>query len=151
MSRPEPGTPEEDSSSTPWPLIIALGIVALVIIVVIVGRAYRADEVRAEAGVGRAVVGQNDALQRLDYPAYRRFTCRALAGVEPVVLAEQRQSAEAKGARVVEDVRAMTVEGDRASATVVYHFEKSADDKITTPMSFALEGGEWTVCSPGPR
>lgn len=151
MSRTQPPVPDEDPQSTAWPILVAIGIVGLVVLGVIVVRVVRGDEVRDEAGLGRAVIGQNDALQRLDYPAYERFTCDALQGVEPVVLAEQRQSAEAKGARFVDDVRGMKVEGDRASATVVYHFEKAVDDKITTPMSFAREDGEWTVCSPGPR
>lgn len=151
MSRTQPPVPDEDPQSTAWPILVAIGIVGLVVLGVIVVRVVRGDEVRDEAGLGRAVIGQNDALQRLDYPAYERFTCDALQGVEPVVLAEQRQSAEAKGARFVDDVRGMKVEGDRASATVVYHFEKSSEDKITTPMSFAREDGEWTVCSPGPR
>ena len=51
----------------------------------------------------------------------------------------------------VDDVRAFAVDGDRATATVVYHFERAADDKITADMTFAREGGQWTVCSAGPR
>ena len=147
----EPTGAADEPSSTAWPILVALGVVTLVVLGVIVARAVRGDEVRAEAGVGRAVIGQNDALQRLDYTAYRSFTCAGQQGSETAVLAEQRQSAAAKGARYVDDVRAFEVDGDRATATVVYHFEKAADDKLTTTMSFAREGGQWTVCSPGPR
>ena len=49
------------------------------------------------------------------------------------------------------DVKEIVVAGDRATATAVYHFAKNPDDKVTTPMSFALVDDAWTVCSPGPR
>lgn len=143
--------PAEESSSTAWPILVALGLVAVVVVTIIGLRALRGDEVRAEAGVDRAVVGQNDALQRQAYPDFVRFTCAGEQRGEAAVLAEQRQSSAAKGARFVDDVRDAVVDGDRAKATVVYHFENSADDKITAEMSFVRENGEWKVCSPGPR
>lgn len=149
MTESSPEPPE--GSATATPILVAVGLAVLAVVAVIGLRALRGDEVRAEAGVGRAVVGQNDALQREDYGDFRRFTCTGEQGSETAVLAAQRLSADAKGARFVDDVRAVTAEGDRASATVVYHFEKSADDKITTTMSFIRENGEWKVCSPGPR
>jgi len=133
------------------PLLIALGIVGTVLAVVIGLRACRGEEITAEAGIGRAAIGQNDALQRGSYADFRRFTCVAEQGSERAVLAAQRQSAQAKGARYVDDVRGFSVSEDRATATVVYHFEKSADDKLTTSMTFVREGGDWKVCSAGPR
>ena len=41
--------------------------------------------------------------------------------------------------------------GGDATATVVYHFQKTPDDKVSTPMTFVKENGDWKVCSPGPR
>lgn len=143
--------PADEPSTTAWPILVALALVAIVVATVTGLRALRGDEVRAEAGVDRAVVGQNDALQRQDYPDFIRFTCAGQQRSEETVLAEQRQSSQAKGARIVDDVRGPVIDGDRARATVVYHFENSADDKITTEMSFVREDGEWKVCSPGPR
>ncbi|TXI40173.1 MAG: lumazine-binding protein [Mycobacterium sp.] len=133
------------------PLLIALVLVAIVLAVVTGLRSCRGEEISAEAGIGRAVIGQNDALQRGNFADFRRFTCVAEQGTEESVLAAQRNSAQAKGARYVDDVRGFAVNGDRATATVVYHFEKSADDKQTTVMTFAQEGGEWRVCSAGPQ
>ena len=72
-------------------------------------------------------------------------------GTEGQVLADQRQTKSAKGNRFVDDVKDFAVTGDRATATVVYHFQKSPDDKVSTPMTFVRENGDWTVCSPGPR
>lgn len=143
--------PDPDARPTATPLLIALAVVGVALAVVFGLRACRGTEISAEAGIGRAVLGQNDALQRQNYPDFRRFTCAAEQGTEAAVLAEQRTSAAARGARYVDDVRGFAVDGDRATATVVYHFEKAAEDKVTVPMSFAVEGGQWTVCSPGPR
>lgn len=66
------------------------------------------------------------------------------------MLARQHQSTTAKGARFVDDVTAVTFNGDRATATVTHHFERSPEDKVTAPMVFTQQGGEWKVCSPGP-
>lgn len=143
--------PAGESSSTALPIVIAFGIAAVVLIAVVAVRAGRGDEVRAEAGVGRAVVGQNDALQRGDYPGFRRFTCAAQQRTEAAVLGEQEGSRQAKGARFVDDVTGLTVDGETASAEVTYHFEKSPDGKVTTRMSFVRETDGWKVCSAGPR
>ena len=47
-------------------------------------------------------------------------------------------------------VAAVAITGDRATATVTYHFERSPEDKVTTPMVFTRDGEDWKVCSPGP-
>ncbi|MDQ1305766.1 MAG: hypothetical protein QG671_1598 [Actinomycetota bacterium] len=151
-SEPDPDRPGEPDAprSTATPLLIALAIVVIVLAVVTGLRSCRGEEISAEAGVGRAVIGQNDALQRGNYADFRRFTCAAEQGTEDGVLAAQRKSAESNGPRYVDDVRGFAVNGDRATATVVYHFEKSPDDKLNTLMTFAREGGDWKVCSAGP-
>lgn len=141
---------DEDRSS-PAPTLIALGVVGILLIAMVVLRLVRGDEVPDDAGVGRAVVAQNDALQRSAYADFKRYTCAAEQGTESQLLAGQRQSASARGARYVDDVKDVTVTGDRATATVTYHFEKSENDKLSTAMTFVRENGDWKVCSPGPR
>lgn len=141
---------EEDRSS-PLPILIALGVVGIVLIAMVVLRLVRGDRVPDDAAVGRAVVAQNDALQRFAYADFQRYTCAAEQGTESTLLAGQRQSASVRGARYVDDVKDIIVAGDRATATVVYHFEKAESDKISTPMTFVRENGDWKVCSPGPR
>lgn len=132
-------------------MLIALTIVGLALAVVVGLRACRGEEITSEAGIGRAIIGQNDALQREDYVAFQRFTCAAEQGSETAVLAGQRRSVQLRGARYVDDVRGFEVNTDRATATVVYHFEKSVDDKLTTEMTFVREDGNWKVCSAGPQ
>ena len=149
MTPPDPDATGDSSSA--MPILIALGLVAIAVVAITGLRVLRGDEVRAEAGVDRAVVGQNDALQRQDYAGFVGFTCVGQQRSEAAVLGEQRQSSAAKGARIVDDVRDPVIDGDRATATVVYHFANSADDEITTELTFARENGQWKVCSPGPR
>ena len=141
--------PQGDGSS-PMPILIALGIALAVLAAVGISWLVSDVPMSDDALVGRAAVGQNDALQRENYPDFRTFTCPAQQGDEAEVLARQRNSKTAQGARYVDDVTEVKIDGDRATATVVYHFEKTPDNKIKTPMTFARQGGQWTVCSPGP-
>ena len=145
-------TPEDPADrGSAAPILIALAIVAFVLIVMTVFRMIGSSEVSDENGVGRAVVAQNDALQREDYAAFRANTCPADQGVQAEVLAGQQRSKAAKGARFVENVTGVKVDGDRATATVVYYFEKAKEDKVTVPATFARADGGWKVCSIGPR
>jgi hypothetical protein len=142
--------PDEDRP-TFMPIAIAAAIVVVALGSMWVLRFFRGDEVPDDVLVGRAVVAQNDALQRENYADFRSYTCAAQQGVENQVVADQRQSKTAKGNRFVDDVKDFAVTGDRATATVVYHFEKSPDAKVNSPMTFVRENGSWKVCAPGPR
>ena len=141
----------DDRGTSLIPILTALAIIVVALIAIGLLRMIRGDVQPDEGRIGTAVVGQNDALQRGNYTDYQTFTCVAEQGTEARLLAEQQQSATAKGARFVDDVTAIAVTGDRATASVVYHFERSPDDKIKTATTFVRENGEWKVCSPGPR
>ena len=80
---------EPEHKSSVMPIAIALGVVAVLLIVVVVSRMIKGDAVPEEALVGNAVVAQNDALQRENYPDFRRYTCAAQQGAEVQVLDEQ--------------------------------------------------------------
>jgi hypothetical protein len=141
---------DAEDKPTLLPILIAAGVAAVVLIVFGIAALVGGDQLPDEAKVGRAVVAQNDALQRTDYAAFTRYTCVAEQRNEAEVLGRQRQSTTTQGARYVDDVTGVTVSGGRAIAKVVYHFERSPDNKISVPMTFAREGGDWKVCSAGP-
>ncbi|BBZ79250.1 hypothetical protein MANY_45870 [Mycolicibacterium anyangense] len=143
-------TENENTGSSPMPILIALGVAAIVLIGFGVSWLFRGDGLTEDNRVGRAAVGQNDALQRENYSDFRKYTCAQQQGTEAEVIARQQQSKSARGARFVDDVTAVKIDGDRATATVVYHFEHTPDNRLQTPMTFVREGGDWTVCSPGP-
>lgn len=141
----------DGSRRSPVPIVGALVVVLAALAVFWVLQLVAGDTQPDETLVGLAAVGQNDALQRGDYADFRTFSCIAQQGTESGVLADQRQSSSAKGARFVDDVTGIAVTADRATATVIYHFEKTPDDKISSMTTFVRENGRWTVCSPGPR
>jgi len=146
MTEPEP----EADGASPMPILIALGVAVLVLAAVGIAWLFDKKPMSEDVMVGRSAVGQNDALQRDSYPDFRKYTCAAQQGAEAEVLAAQQKSKDAHGARYVDDITDVKIDGDKATATVTYHFERAADDKLKTPMTFARENGEWTVCSPGP-
>lgn len=144
-------TESDRNRSSPIPILTALAVLVVALAAFWLLKLLPDDEQSEDTRVGLAAVGHNDALQRGDYADFRMFTCVAEHGTESGVLGDQRQSVSARGARFVDDVTGITVSGDRATATVVYHFEKTPEDKISSVTTFVRENGRWTVCSPGPR
>jgi len=147
----DPDADPDDNRGSLIPIVAAVAIVLVALIAIWVLRLIRGDVQPDEDLVGTAAVGQNDALQREDYADFQTFTCVAEQGTEARVLADQQQSKTAHGARFVDDVTGIAVNGDQATATVVYHFERSPEDRIKTAITFVRENSEWKVCSPGPR
>ncbi|MBI3214590.1 MAG: lumazine-binding protein [Mycobacterium sp.] len=144
------GADDADDGASPLPFLGALAIILLVVIGIgAVTLSNRGEDNEREAVV-RAALAQNDALQRLDYGAFRANTCAQQAGTEATVLGGQRDSTAAKGARYVDNVTAVSVDGDRATATVAYYFADSKDAKIDIATTFVREDGAWKVCTAGP-
>jgi cytochrome oxidase Cu insertion factor (SCO1/SenC/PrrC family) len=59
---------------TMTPFLAALAIIVLVVIAIGLFNFFGDDELPANQQVARAAVGQNDALQRQDYTAFRSYT-----------------------------------------------------------------------------
>ena len=94
----------------------------------------RGDGLTEEQRVGRAAVGQNDALQRQNYrrlPALHM--CPGDRAREAKCIGAQQDSVRQHGARYVDDVTGVKIDGDRATATVAYHFEKDAEQQAHHP------------------
>lgn len=131
--------------SSPLPILLAVAVVVVVLIGLGVVALLRDDDDAEQ--VVRAAIGQNDALQREDFAAFSEFTCAAERGSESDFVARHRESTQAHGARYVADVNTISVDGDEATATVVYYFENTPDDKITAPTRFVREDGSWKACA----
>ena len=132
------------------PFLGALAIIVLVVIAIWLFNVFGTDDVPPDQRVGKAAVGQNDALQRQHYADFRIYTCRDQQGAEADVLARQRDSVAKRGERFVDDVTDVVIDGDRATAKVTYHFDKAPDTKTGVAMTFTREDGAWKVCSTGP-
>jgi hypothetical protein len=74
------------------PFLAALAIIVLVVIAIGLFNMVGDNEPPADQQIGRAAVGQNDALQRRDYADFRTYTCRDQQGVEADILDRQRDS-----------------------------------------------------------
>ena len=147
-------TEPSDSSSggtTAAPFLGALAIIVAVVIAIWLFNAFSSDELTDEQQIGRAVVAQNDALQRMDYTDFRTYTCAAKQGAESEVIAGQHDSVVNRGDRFVDGVTDVAIDGNRATADVIYHFDKNPDAKETVEMAFARQDGAWKVCSTGPN
>lgn len=148
MSEP----PESSSTAAgPGPFLGALAIIALVVIAIWLLNVFDGDDLSEDQLIGRAVAGQNDALQRRDYVAFRTFTCAAQQGNESEVIDGQRDSSQKRGERFVDKVGVVTVDGDRATAEVTFYFDKDREARETVEIAFARQDGVWKVCSAGPR
>lgn len=144
-SEPYAGRPSDRPTATPF--LVALVIIVLVVIGIWLVNLVEGDDPTPEQLIGQAAVAQNDALQRESYPDFTAYTCRAEHGSEAQVLERQRDSKNENGARYIDGVSDVSVDGDRATATVTYHFEKTEDDKFGVPTTFVKEDGAWKVCS----
>src|ERR1700680_3696111 len=113
------------------PFLGALAIIVIVVIAIVLFNVFEGDGLTEEQRVGRAAVGQNDALQRQNYADYQRYTCSAGQGTEANMFGAQQESVRQHGARYVDDVTAVTIDGDRATATVKYHYEKDTNGKLS--------------------
>lgn len=145
-------TEPDDASagSTATPFLGALAIIVAVVIAIWLFTVFSHDEPSDSQQIQRAAAGQNDALQRGDFADFRSFTCAAQAADEAKVTAAHRDSVAKRGERFVDGVADITIEGDRATAAVTYHFDKAPDAKQTVEITFAKEAGAWKVCSTGP-
>lgn len=144
--------PEEEAADRPTvaPFVGALAIIVIVVIAIWFFNQFGSDHTPEDQRVGRAAVGQNDALQRENFADFSAYTCEKARGSEADVIAHQRHSVAKRGARFVDDVTAVKIDGDRATASVTYHFDTAPDDKKPVPMTFVREAGAWKVCSTGP-
>jgi len=134
---------------TAWPFMAALTMAVIVVIATGLVNLFSGDDPPTpEVEVARAAVGQNDALQRQNYPDFLLYTCPEQQDSEDDVLGAQRESVEEQGERYVDDVTDIKIDGDRATATVTYHFGKTPDTKIPVEMTFVRIDGGWKVCSP---
>ncbi|MBB2988548.1 hypothetical protein FHR72_000005 [Mycolicibacterium iranicum] len=149
----KPGADDADdrsSGSAIAPFLGALAIIVAVVIGIWLINIFSGDDLTDAQQIARAASGQNDALQRESYQDFQAFTCAAQQGDEAKVLDAQRESEASRGARYVDKVDAVAVEGDRATADITYYFEGDRDAKETVEMTFAREDGAWKVCSTGP-
>jgi hypothetical protein len=129
------------------PFLGALAIILLVVIGIVLFNVFGGSDTTPDQQLRGAVVGQNDALQRQDYPDFRTFTCRANQRNEADVLAGQRDSIAKSGERYVDEVSDLRIAGDRATVKVTYHFAKTPNATSSAEVTLVRQDGAWKVCA----
>jgi hypothetical protein len=119
----------------------------LVVIGIVAFNVFGSSDPTPDQLVRAAVVGQNAALQRQDYAAFRTFTCAAGQRTEGDVLTGQRDSVGRSGERYVDEVSDIRITGDAATAKVTYHFDKTPDTTSSAEVPLVLQDGAWKVCA----
>ena len=147
MTEPE-SEPKDRPSAAPF--LGALAIISIVVIAIALVNYFQDDELSPQQQIVRAAVAQNDALQKENYADFAANTCRSEQGAEAEVLADQRDSKEEQGKRLIDDVTDVAVNGDNATAKVTYQYDKTPDTKIDMKTTFVLEDGAWKVCTQEP-
>jgi hypothetical protein len=147
VTQPEP----DPDRPTMAPFLGALAVIVLVVIGIVVFNAFGGSDPTPDQSVRLAVVGQNDAMQRQSYQDFRTYTCRGDQGSESEFLARQRDSATKSGARSIQEVSNIRVDGDKATADVTYTFAKTAENTSGSEVTVVREDGAWKVCSPGSK
>ena len=130
-----------------WPFGAALAVFALVVIAVAVFTFTRDDGLTDEQRVGRAAVGQNDALQRQDYADYQRYTCARRKALKLTSLLRNgiRRVSTAPGTSTTSPAsRSTTTERPRPWPTTS---RRTPNSKRTTELTFVRQDGQWKVCS----
>lgn len=145
--------PSDSSSSgaSAGPFLAALAVSVVIVIGVWLFNVFSGDELTDDQQIGRAVVAQNDALQRQDYTDFLIYTCAEQHGVEAEVIGAQRESSNSRGDRFIDGATNIAIEGDRATADVTYHFDKDPESEETAEITFVRRDGVWKVCSTGPK
>lgn len=157
---PAPDMTDDDDADTPrtwkdaWPFLVALGIV--VVLAAGIGISYLvrpADERMSDSAlVQHAINNAYTARNEVDYAKYRDSVCVAdtkasTFPTEEQFVEENRTSMDSNGPIEIPEITDLTVSGDRASAQVHWHFEKSEDKTQVTDTVVVREDGDWKVCT----
>lgn len=153
---PSPQVPDDDAPS--WkaalPFIIAGVVVLVVVIGVLISNAVRPAESRMsdDALVQHAINDYYTARNEADFDKFAAVNCAAVRNAEgfPVresFVTDNRRSMDDNGQIEIPEITDLTVDGDRASARVHWHFEKSEDKRNVVDTTVVREDGKWKVCT----
>ncbi len=153
---PTPQAPDGDAPS--WkaalPFIIAGVVVLVVVIGVLISNAVRPaeDRMSEDAKVQHAINDYYTARNEADFDKYAAVNCAAVRGAEGFptkdsFVTDNRKSMDDNGQIKIPEITDLTFDGDRATARVHWHFDRSEDKKNVFDTTVVREDGEWKVCT----
>ena len=136
-----------------WPSWAALLIVVLAAAGIGLSYLFRPADERGDDStkVQYAINAYYTARNNVDYSAYRDATCAATRDStqfpsESNFETTEKKSLEDNGRVVIPEITDLSVSGERATATVHWHFDNKSDQKQTTAVVALREDGNWKVC-----
>ncbi|MCG7635142.1 MULTISPECIES: Rv0361 family membrane protein [Gordonia] len=137
-----------------WPFFVAAGVVGLVVLGVVLSNVTRPAEDRAgdSAQVQYAINDVYTARNGPNYAEYRANTCAADVEAADFISEERfvqdnRETLTRNGHIEIPEITELVVDGDRATAKVHWHYDKTPDDVNVVDTIVVRENGEWKVCS----
>ncbi|MFT4199715.1 hypothetical protein [Gordonia sp. (in: high G+C Gram-positive bacteria)] len=140
---------DERDAPTRAPIIAALVVIAILIIVILIAQWTHpfSSRLSPEDSVRVAINDQYTARNALNYESYQRITCAPKIEPREAFLAENQRSRDENGKIVIPQINDVVIDGDKATASVVWNFEKKPDAKTTTPTTLVRQDDGWKVCS----
>ncbi|MCR5979151.1 hypothetical protein GDN83_15660 [Gordonia jinghuaiqii] len=137
-----------------WPFFVAVGVVGIAVLSIVVSNITRPPEERVgdSAQVQYAINDHYTARNGPNYAEYRANTCAADLAAADFVTEEQfvsdnKQSLAENGHIEIPEITDLVVDGDRATATVHWHYDNTPDTENVVETTVVRENGEWKVCS----
>lgn len=143
----------DDERRTPWPFIIAVAIVVLVLGAVGVMHVVRPaeDRLTEDSKVSRVINDYYTAKNAINYSNFRALTCATDRDsvdfpAEEAFTTENTDAREADGQVEISNISETVVNGDRATANV-HWFRKEKTQTQITPVTLVKESDDWKVCA----
>ncbi|GAB10205.1 hypothetical protein GOARA_053_00310 [Gordonia araii NBRC 100433] len=133
---------------TRGPIIAALVIVVILLSVILIPQFVNPVDERGgdDTGVRLAINDHYTARNALNYEAFAAATCSAKTPQRDEFLTVNRRSRDEHGPIKIPEISAVAVNGDRASATVHWHYEGKDEARQTAPTSLVRQDDRWKVC-----
>ena len=145
---------DDDPGGSRWPFLIAAGVVAVLVAVVLLIALVNPPEDRLSdsAQVQHVVNDAFTARNSLNYDQYRTSFCereQQTAGFpsQAEFTDENRAARDEHGPIVIPNMD-VEVQGDTARVVVHWHREDTEDRKESTELTVVKQGDEWKVCNP---
>ncbi|GAA3033763.1 hypothetical protein GCM10010528_13460 [Gordonia defluvii] len=135
---------------TRGPIIAALAVVVVLIGLILIPQWLHpfASRVSDEDSVRMAVNNHYTAQNALNYDTFTRWTCAAKLPPRDEFLTRATASRDVNGPIVIPPgkIADVAINGDRASATVSWHYGKKTDAVTTTATTLVRQDNQWKVC-----
>ncbi|WP_083709158.1 Rv0361 family membrane protein [Williamsia sterculiae] len=139
-----------------WPFFIAVGVVAVTIVIVVLLNVLHpaSDRLTDSALISRVINDQYTARNSLDYATFRELTCADDVNApdfpgQQAFTADNGKLRDTQGQLVIDEIADTTVDGAQATANVTWHRAGKDSHTTVTATTLVKQGDDWKVCGRG--